>query len=133
MVMITDPVADLLIRIKNGYMASKIEVTMPYTRLKESIARVLYEHEFVDDVTVNEQENKKWLTVYLKYDDKKQPALIDIKQVSTPGRRVYKPYAKLRSIRGGFGITVISTSKGVMSSEKARKQKLGGEVLAEVW
>jgi len=133
MVMITDPVADLLIRIKNGYLAGKIEVTMPYSRFKESIAQVLREYEFVDDISVKEQNKKKSLTIYLRYENGKQPALKNVTQLSKPGRRMYRQHSSIPSVRGGFGILLVSTSKGVMSGEQAKKGNLGGEILAKVW
>ena len=131
--MITDPIADILIRIKNGYLAEKLEVTMPHSNLKEAVAGVLHQFKFIDDVKVKESEgNKKQLTIFLRYEDEK-PALLGVKQVSKPGRRVYRPYKKLKQVRGGYGILLVSTPKGVMSGTEAHAQKIGGEILAEIW
>lgn len=131
--MIGDPIGDMLIRIKNGYLASKLEVTMPYSAFKESVAQVLHQFEFVDDVKVKEVANKKALTIYLRYGADDKPAMTDVKQVSTPGRRVYRPYKALKQVRGGYGVLLVSTPEGVMVGEQARKKKIGGEVLAEIW
>jgi small subunit ribosomal protein S8 len=133
MVMISDPVGDLLVRIKNGYLAKKLEVTMPYSSFKQAVAEVLHSFEFVDDIKVKEQDGKKVITIYLRYADSGQPALTDLKQVSKPGRRVYRPYKNLKQVRGGYGILLVSTPEGIMVGEEARKRKIGGEVLAEVW
>lgn len=106
---------------------------MPYSQFKEAIAKILYNFEFVDDVKVKEKDGKSSLTIYLRYGEKGKPALTDVKQLSTPGRRVYRPYKKLYQIRGGYGILIVSTPQGVMIGEEAKQKKLGGELLAEVW
>lgn len=132
--MVTDPVADLLIRIKNGYYAHKVEVTMPHSNLRENIANILLQYEFVEDVKVKDlEDNKKNLTVYLRYGADGKAALTDVKQISTPGRRVYRQYKSLYRVRGGYGILIVSTPKGLMIGEEAKEQRVGGEVLAEIW
>lgn len=133
MVMIPDPVGDLLIRIKNGYLARKIEVSTPHSSFAENIVAVLLQYEFIEDVSIKEQDGKKTISVFLKYDEKKNPALEQVKQLSKPGRRVYSQAKDLYSVRGGYGILLVSTSKGVMIGDEAKDKSLGGELLAEIY
>ncbi|MBM4401973.1 MAG: 30S ribosomal protein S8 [Candidatus Cloacimonetes bacterium] len=130
--MLADPIADMLTRIRNAYRASKIEVTMPHSNLKEAAAKVLQKEKYLGEVKVVEKNKKKTLSCYLLYKDN-VPTIEHIQRISKPGRRVYKGADELRPTLGGYGITIISTSKGVMTGLEAKKKKLGGEVVCEVW
>ncbi|MBU1110997.1 30S ribosomal protein S8 [Patescibacteria group bacterium] len=127
--MVTDPVADTLISVKNGYLASRVDIRMPYTKMRESILKVLKQYGFVEDYKKNTDGKFPVFIVYL-YEKGK---LTNVKQISKPGCRVYINAKDIPVIRDGFGICVLSTSKGVMSGEEAKKKKLGGELLAKVW
>jgi len=130
---ITDPVADMLTRIRNAQVAKHDSVTMPASNMKKSIAKLLQEegyiksYEFIDDGL---QGNIK---ITLKYLDKKQPVIVGLKRISKPGLRVYASCEDLPKVLGGLGIAIISTSKGIMTDKAARKENLGGEVLCYVW
>ena len=130
--MVTDSVADILIQLKNGYLANKIEVTVPYSKLKESIVNLLVQYQFVDEVKVKGEGVEKAITVFLKYDDGR-PALKNVKQISKPGRRIYRQAKDLYLVRGGYGILLISTPEGLMIGKEAQQKNLGGEVFAEIW
>jgi len=130
-----DIVADSLIRIKNGYLAGKEEVSLSYSKLIQSICKLLEEEGFVEKAEVKERkENKniKDIVVTLKYQSRK-PALKGVKRISKPGLRVYKGSKALPYVLNGLGVAIISTPKGVLSDKKARKQGVGGEILAHVW
>lgn len=127
----TDPVADMLTRIRNGQSAGKIEVSMASSKLKKAIARVLKEEGYILDFSTQSEENKEQLTVVLKYFHGK-PVIDEVKRVSRPGLRIYRPKEGLPSVLGGLGITIVSTSKGVMSGKDAKALGIGGEVLCTV-
>jgi len=136
--MMTDPIADMLTRIRNGALARHDRVEMPHSRLKEHVAAVLKSEGFVDDVRVNEPavdgiQNMKTLTVVLRYNRDRQSAIDGLKRVSTPGRRVYVRHDLIPRVRSGMGISILSTSRGVMTDKDAKKQRVGGELLCEVW
>ncbi|MBP9699977.1 30S ribosomal protein S8 [Candidatus Woesebacteria bacterium] len=131
--MITDPIADMLTRIKNAYMARKETVIMPYSKVKESIAKVLIEHKYIKDAEMQaEDDGKKNLKVTLSYVGK-TPAMTDVKRVSKPGLRKYSGVDTIKRTLGGYGITIVSTSQGVMDDKSAKKKNIGGEVLCQVW
>lgn len=123
-----DKVADLLIRIKNGYMASKKEVLITRSKLNLVICQLLKEYGYIENCQALEREIK----VTLKYNNR-QPALAGTTRISKPGRRVYKGKKSLPRVYGGLGIAIISTPKGIMSDISARKEGLGGEIMAFVW
>ena len=129
----TDPVADLLTRIRNGSRAQKPAVDVPSSKLKKEIVRILKEHNFVRDM-VDLPDNKQGiLRVSLKYQQGGSPVLTGLKRVSKPSLRVYNGRKALQQVRSGLGISIITTSKGVMTGKEARRQQIGGEVLCEVW
>lgn len=130
--MYTDPIADLLTRIRNGYLAKKLEVPLPHSKTKEVIAQLLKKHKFVVDVKVKSENKLKILTIYLKYENN-HPALEHIQRMSRPNRRLYLKTYQLKKIRGGLGIGIISTPKGIMTTAEAKKKHLGGELICEVW
>lgn len=129
-----DIVADSLIRIKNGYLSYKESVELPYSKLVLAISRLLETEGFLQSVKEEKVEGKTFskIVVVLKYLGKK-PALSDIKRVSKPGLRVYKSHKSLPRVYNGFGLAIISTPKGVMSDKQARKEGVGGEIMAHVW
>jgi len=131
--MMTDPIADMLTRIRNAALARHDRTEMPYSRLKEHVARVLKSEGFVDDVRVSEGEGHKQLTVILRYGRDKQSALDGVRRVSTPGRRVYVRHDRIPRVLSGMGVSILSTSHGVMTDKDARKQRVGGELICEVW
>ncbi len=130
--MMTDPIADMLARIRNAGHAGHKRVDMPVSKLKAEIARILKESHFIHDFKVLDDGRHGVLRIYLKYHDDK-PVIRDLQRVSRPGRREYAGVADLPRVRNGLGIAVISTSRGVMSDREARENNVGGEVLAAVW
>jgi len=131
--MMTDPIADMLTRIRNGSMARHERVEMPHSKLKEHVATVLKAEGYVDDVRVSEGEEQKQLTVVLRYGRDRQSAIDGLRRVSTPGRRVYVRHDRISRVCSGMGISILSTSRGVMTDREARRQRVGGELLCEVW
>jgi len=127
----SDPVADMLTRIRNGQMAGHSKVLMPSSKLKISLAKVLNDEGFISAFSINESNGKTELSVDLKYFEGK-PVIDMIKRVSRPGLRVYKNKDELPKVIGGLGIAVISTSKGIMTDHDARKAGIGGEVICYV-
>jgi small subunit ribosomal protein S8 len=127
----TDPIADMLTRIRNGQRAEKISVLMPSSTVKGAIAQVLKDEGYIEDFAVKAVDNKPVLELRLKYYAGK-PVIEHISRVSTPGRREYRPKDDLPEVIGGLGVAIISTSKGIMSDRAARKAGLGGEVLCVV-
>ncbi|RJP46060.1 MAG: 30S ribosomal protein S8 [Armatimonadetes bacterium] len=123
-----DKVGDLLIRIKNGYMASKKEVVAPYSKLSLAICELLKKEGFIAGYTME----KRQIVIALKYDNR-QSAMTDVKRVSKPGRRVYKGKKGLPRVYEGFGIAIVSTPKGIMTDKQARKEGVGGEIMAHIW
>jgi small subunit ribosomal protein S8 len=127
----TDPIADMLTRIRNAQMASKKEVTMPSSKVKVNIAKVLQDEGYITAYNVAEVEGKSNLTIALKYFEGK-PVISEINRVSRPGLRVYKSADELPRVIGGLGVAIISTSQGVISDRQARAAGQGGEVLCAV-
>ncbi len=131
---VNDPIADLLTRIRNGAMARKDSVDVPYSKMKESIAGILAQHGFVSGVekVAKEGETPK-LRIGLKYTRGRSGVIQGIERISRPGRRVYFGSTELPQVKNGLGIAIVSTSKGVMSDVDARSQNVGGELLCRVW
>ncbi len=127
-----DPISDMLTRIRNGQMAQKVSVAMPSSNVKVSVAKVLKEEGYITDYSVQEEGAKASLTVDLKYFDGK-PVIEEIDRASRPGLRNYAGKDELPKIRGGLGVAIISTSKGVMTDRAARAAGIGGEVLCTVF
>lgn len=131
--MMTDPIADMLARIRNAGMAKHPELVMPASNTKLAIARVLVESGFLEDVRVEAREGRATLVVRMRYGEDGQPLVDGLKRVSRPGRRVYVGHEKIPRVRNGLGVAVISTSKGILSDRAAREASIGGEVVCEVW
>lgn len=130
--MYTDPISDMLTRIRNGLAAGKQDLVMPYSKYKHNLALVLLEEGFLSGV--NELPGRiKMLQINLKYDNGGSPVISGIKRVSTPGQRIYMPVGKIPRTNGGFGVTVVSTSKGLVTDKRARKDRIGGEVICQIW
>jgi small subunit ribosomal protein S8 len=129
----TDPVADLLTRIRNAQRAGLEEISLPKSKLKQKICEVLRDEGFVREVNVKDEGTQGSITVTLKYDENKRPAISEIKRQSKPGLRRYVKYDAIPKVMNGLGIAIISTSKGVITDRDARKQHLGGEIIATVW
>ncbi|MCM8772408.1 MAG: 30S ribosomal protein S8 [candidate division WOR-3 bacterium] len=128
----TDPIADMLTRIRNANAVSKTYVDVPYSKFKEEILKVLKEEKYIKDYEVIQENSKKILRVYLLYYGKRK-AITEIKKISTPGRRIYVSKDKIPVIKNNYGIAVLTTSKGVMSNKKAKELGIGGELLFYVW
>lgn len=128
--MITDPIADMLIRIKNGYLAGKTEIDVPYSKVKESLAKLLKQYEYIGDVRT--EKDAQQLKVTLLYQQGK-PALSQVVRLSKPGLRRYTGVSDLEKIKQGLGFIIVSTPKGLMTHKQAKKQHLGGELICRVW
>ena len=131
--MMTDPIADMLTRIRNAALARHERAEMPHSNLKEHLAGVLKGEVFIDDVRVSEGEGPKTLTLVLRYGRDRQSAIDGVRRVSAPGRRVYVRHDRIPRVRSGMGVSILSTSRGVMTDKEARRQRVGGELLCEVW
>lgn len=132
--MLTDPISDMLTRIRNSVLARHDRVTLPASRLKRAVAEILASEGYVSSVQAEPGEDgREHLTLVLKYGRDRQPVIEGIRRVSRPGRRVYVACKDIHKVRQGLGISVLSTSRGVMSDREARKQGVGGELLCEVW
>jgi len=130
--MMTDPIADLLTRVRNASASKHKRVDVPVSKLKTEVARILKENHFIHDYKILDDGRHGVLRLYLKY-YQDRPVIRNLKRVSRPGRRVYKGASELPRIRGGLGIAILSTSRGVMSDRQARAENVGGEVMALVW
>tara|TARA_B100001765_G_C19310465_1_gene252846 strand:+ start:180 stop:578 length:399 start_codon:yes stop_codon:yes gene_type:complete len=129
----SDPIADFLTRIRNAHMAMKTSVDMPSSNLKIRILYVLKEEKFIRDYFLIKDNKQNVLRIFLKYDDDNNPVIQGLKKVSTPGCRRYVPSDKMPRVLNGMGISIISTSKGVVSNKKAIALNVGGEVLCQIW
>lgn len=131
--MLTDPIADMLTRIRNANMALHDTVEMPGSRLKADIARVLEEQGYIAGYDTSADGTRSTLTIKLKYDDDRRRVITGIDRVSKPGRRVYADKDSLPKVLGGMGVAIISTSQGLLTGHEARRRGVGGEVLCTVW
>jgi small subunit ribosomal protein S8 len=127
-----DPIADMIIRIKNALMAKHDTVAVPHSKMKQTIGEILVANHYVEECKVENKVPQSELIIKLRYVGR-LPAITDVKRVSTPGRRMYTSAQKIPRALGGYGITIVSTSKGVMTDREAKKQNLGGEVLCQIW
>ncbi|OFW65431.1 MAG: 30S ribosomal protein S8 [Actinobacteria bacterium RBG_16_68_21] len=131
--MLTDPVADMLTRIRNANMALHEQVSMPSSKLKEEIARILASEGYIDGFEVKTSGTRKTLEVKLRYAANRSRVLEGLRRVSKPGKRVYAGASDLPRVNGGLGVVVVSTSQGLLPDREARRRSLGGEILCEVW
>jgi small subunit ribosomal protein S8 len=128
----TDPITDMLNQIKNAQAVGKTEILVPLSKIKNEIAMILSKENFVGEVKKAAKEKIKVLKISLKYNNE-LPAISGFKRISKPGQRIYQGVSGIRKVHGGYGISIISTSKGLMTNKDARKQKLGGEIICQVW
>jgi len=131
--MITDPIADTLTRIRNAQAVSHKTVTVPFSKLREELLKILVKEGFLKKIERRKRGNLKMIRIHLNYTTEGSPLISGLKRVSKPGRRIYKKAKEIRKVRSGYGIAIISTPKGLMTDKEARKNKVGGEVLCEIW
>jgi len=132
----TDPISDFLTRLRNGAKAQHHEVMIPASKFKRELARILKEQGYIEDYDVRPPapgEPGEWIVVTLKYTEDRKPVITGMERVSRPGRRTYVDHAHIPRIQGGMGTAIISTSRGVMTGHDARREGIGGEVVAKVW
>ena len=130
---LTDPVADLLARIRNAIRARHQKVDVPASKLKLEIARILKEEGYVSNFKITEEEGHKVLRIYLKYANNNEAVISNLSRVSSPGCRVYVRRREIPRVLGGLGINILTTPRGVMTGRQARKEGVGGEILCEIW
>jgi len=127
-----DPVANMLTSIRNAQAAKKDTISVPFSDLNYEIAGILARNNFIGKVDKKGRKSKKFIDIVLKYEND-SPRISGLRKISKPGQRIYKRYKELRPVRGGYGMAVVSTPKGLMTNQEARKQKLGGELICEIW
>lgn len=134
-----DPISNMLTSIRNAVAKNKERIDVPFSNIKASVARLLKEEGFVSNIKVIDPKADKSIDrrgiirITLKYSQDKRPAITGIKRVSRPGLRIYRPHDDIPRVRAAFGVSILSTSKGLMTDSEAKKQKIGGEVLCQVW
>jgi small subunit ribosomal protein S8 len=133
MAQVSDPIADMLSRIRNASRARHERTVIPASKLKEAIARVLKEEGYIKDYVLHRDDRQGEITVFLKYLEGNQPAIREIRRISRPGLRRYVPKNEIPRVLGGLGISILSTSKGVLVDREARRQSVGGEILCTVY
>jgi small subunit ribosomal protein S8 len=129
----SDPIADLLTRIRNGSTARLATVDIPYSGIKEAIVKILKAEGMINDFEISKETKFPNLRVHLRYDAKREPIMRQLKRISKPGLRIYKAAGELTPVRSGLATQIVSTNRGMMTDRDARKQRLGGEVICEVW
>ncbi len=129
----TDPISDMLARIRNASTAMHDDVLIPASKIKENIARILLDEGYVNGLEVLEEGVHPMIKINLRYSEERERAISGIRRISKPGRRVYRGAQELPRVLGGLGVAIISTSQGVMTDKQARRARVGGEVLAYVW
>jgi len=127
-----DPIADMLNKIKNAQAVFQPTVDIPFSQIKFEICKILAKEKFIESLEKKGRKNKRTIRITLKYNEK-VPAISGLKRVSKPGQRIYLPSKDIKRVSGGYGISIVSTSKGLMINKEARKNKLGGEVICEIW
>ncbi len=133
MAVVTDTIADMLTRIRNANQMRYTEVVVPSSKLKLEFARILKEEGFIEDYKLEKNDAQGTIVLTLKYSDKKERVITGLKRISKPGLRVYVKNTEIPKVLNGLGIAILSTSKGIMTDKEARKQNIGGEVLAYIW
>jgi small subunit ribosomal protein S8 len=129
----TDPIADFLTRMRNALLAKHDRLDVPHSKLKRSICRLLKDEGFIDGFEVVESPPQDLIRVYLRYNSEGVPAARLLKRISKPGRRVYRRADDIKPVLNGLGVAIVSTSKGLLSDRQAREQRIGGEILCELW
>ncbi|MEA1902659.1 MAG: 30S ribosomal protein S8 [Actinomycetota bacterium] len=133
MTVTTDPVADMLTRIRNANAVGHERVAMPTSKMKVGIAQILVDEGFIDRYQVSDEGHRSQLELVLRYGERRSPVIEGIKRISRPGHRVYRGSREIPRVQGGLGVAVVSTSQGLMPDREARKRRLGGEIVCEVW
>jgi small subunit ribosomal protein S8 len=131
--MMTDPISDMLTRIRNAVAVGHDDVSMPSSKLKEEVARILTEEGYIDRYDVTPSGPGKVLTLQLRYADRHRPVIQGLRRISKPGHRVYRGASEIPRTQGGLGVVVVSTSQGLLPDREARRRRLGGERVCEVW
>ena len=131
--MMTDPIADMLTRIRNAHLARKKEVVIPFSKLKFEIAKILKHEDYIASVEKAEESKFPQINIELKYNKENQPSIKCIERVSRPGKRIYAKKDAMPRVLNGLGIAIISTPQGLMTDKQARRQGVGGEVMCQVW
>ncbi len=131
--MVTDPIADFLIRIKNGLKARFDKVDIPASHLKSDLARLLKDEGYIKNFKLIKDKKQGIIRIHLKYADSRDPVIVGVKRISRPGCRVYVGHGDIPRVMNGLGIAILSTSRGVMTDRQARKDNVGGELLCSVW
>ena len=129
----TDPITDMLNQIRNAKAVEKPEVLIPLSKAKYEVAKILVREGFITEVKKAAKGKAKSMKIVLKYDDEGVSKILNLRRVSKPGQRIYTKVSEIKRVKGGYGISVISTSKGLMTNKEAYRLKLGGEVICEVW
>lgn len=129
----TDPIADMLTRIRNAIAAEKKEVAIPLSKIKLEISKVFKQEGYITDFKVERKEFPARITIDLKYTDKKNNVIEGLKRISKPGRRVYVDVDEIPKVLGGLGVSVVSTSKGILTGKECKKKNVGGEILLHIW
>jgi len=133
MILVTDPIADMLTRIRNANQMRYKEVQVPFSKMKEELSKILKDEGFIRDYKIEKSDKENTLVIALKYGPKKERVITGLKRISKPGLRVYAKIDEIPRVLNGLGIAVISTSKGIMTDKEARREQIGGEVLAYIW
>jgi len=131
--MMTDPIADFLTRIRNGLQARHESVEIPASKIKVEIAKIMKAEGFIKNFKVIQDDKQGIVKVFLKYDEDRNPVIVKMAKVSKPGRRVYTSVDNIPVVKNGLGVAVLSTSRGVMTDKRAREEKVGGEVICQIW
>ncbi len=131
--MMTDPIADMLTRIRNAVAVGHTQAVMPSSKQKEAIAGILTSEGFIDRYEVQPAGAGARLTLHLRYGDRRMPAIQGVKRISKPGHRVYRGSKDITRVQGGLGVAIVSTSQGLLADREARRRRLGGEIVCEVW
>jgi small subunit ribosomal protein S8 len=131
--MVNDPIADMLTRIRNAGMVKHSQVVMPSSKIKVSIAKILADEGFIQGYTVTDDKPQPKLVLQLKYAGRGRPVISGLERISRPGRRIYTSYRDVPWVRSGLGISILSTPKGVMTARQANREKVGGELICQVW
>ena len=129
----TDPIADMLTRVRNALAARHPKVDVPASKLKAEIARIMKEEGYIANFKVAEEEGKRTIKIYLKYSTDNEPVISKIERISRPGRRVYVGQKEIPRVLGGMGINILTTPRGVMTGRSAHRERVGGEILCEIW
>ncbi len=131
--MMTDPIADMLTRVRNAAAVGHKAVVLPSSKMKESLAEILVSEGYIDRYEVKEAGAGKQLTLVMRYGDRRDPAITGLTRVSKPGHRIYRGASEIPRVQGGLGVAVVSTSQGLLPDREARRRRLGGEIVCEVW